>query len=160
MSRIFYASLTCIYFLIITSCQTSKYAIVDKPASVQSKSGIVGSIRELKGNRMPLQNKSKGQGRPLQTQVLIFEQLSASQLVGLIDQWCKQVNAIPVKTQWSDAVGNYQIRLDPGKYSILVAYDDGYFIPFFNQYNEIATVDIVKNQLLQLDINVNRKAIY
>lgn len=160
MSRIFYAIITCVYFLIITSCQTSKYTMVDKAASVQLKSGIIGSILELKGNMMPLQKKSKIQGKPLQTQVFVFKQLSASQLVGLNEQWCKQVNAIPVKTQWSDSVGNYQIRLDPAKYSILVAYDGGYFIPFFNQYNEIATVDIVNSQMLRLDIKVNRKAIY
>jgi hypothetical protein len=160
MSRIFYAIITCVYFLIITSCQTSKYAMVDNAASVQLKSGIAGSIRELTGNMMPLQTKSKRQGKPLQTQLLIFKQLSASQLVGLSEQWCKQVNAIPIKTQWSDSVGNYQILLEPAKYSILVAYDGGYFIPFFNQSNEISTIDIVKSQMLRLDIKVNRKAIY
>jgi len=78
MSRIFYAIITCVYFLIITSCQTSKYAMVDNAASVQLKSGIAGSIRELTGNMMPLQTKSKRQGKPLQTQLLIFKQLSAS----------------------------------------------------------------------------------
>ncbi len=160
MSRIFYSILTCVYILIISACHPSKNAMLDKGPSIQLGSGIAGNIKELIGNQMPLETKSKGKGRPLQTQVLIFEQLSASQLVDLSEQWCKQVNAIPIKSQWSDSAGKYQIFLDPGKYSILIAYNGGYFIPFFNQFNEIAPVSIAKSQIVQLDIKVNRKAIY
>ncbi len=160
MNRVYYPLFIGTCILLLLACQSSWNSRINTNHPMQDSSGIQGKLIVLSGNQMPLQNKTKNSGKPLKTQVYIFNQLTESQLVEMSDQWCKQVNATPIKSQWSDSVGKYQIFLDPGKYSILVAYDGGYFIPFFNQYNEIASVDIVKGQFLQLDITVNRKAIY
>ncbi len=160
MTRIVSCIFTFAYCLMILACNPRNKASVNRSYSVQVESGVRGKLTELTGNQMPLKTIEKGKGKPLQTQVYIFNQLSVSQLVGLNEQWCKQVNTAPIRSQWSDSVGNYYINLNPGKYTILVAYNDGYFIPFFNQYNEIATISVVKSKIVQLDIKVNTKAVY
>lgn len=153
---LFAAVLMCLFI----ACHVTKKGVNFMQKSKPILSGIQGRVTEFKGNQMGIKAGNVKMGLALSTQVLIFKQLAVSQLVGLDGQWFQHLNSQPIKSQIADSAGNYQILLDPGVYSILVAYDGGYFIPFYNQYNQIATVHISKNQMIQLDIKVNTKAIY
>ena len=122
--------------------------------------GIRGRIFEKKGNQMPMKGQTSSNGLPLSTAVYIFEPTTIDQTAGLNGSICSNVLSRLVDSVISDSKGKYFIALKPGKYTMLVKYDKGYFVPFFSGFNELAIIEIKPKLVSELDIIVNEQASY
>jgi len=122
--------------------------------------GLYGRIESIEGNQMPQVGKAFSKAKPLQTRLYIFPPLENTDLLQVEGQWCQQVQQRPIQIVSTDSIGRYHITMVPGRYSILVAAYGGYFVPFFNQFNQPGVVDIQQVQKTELNILVNSKAIY
>ncbi|MFN5987744.1 MAG: hypothetical protein ACK42B_12770, partial [Chitinophagaceae bacterium] len=75
-------------------------------------------------------------------------------------QWCKSVQQKPYLMIQTDNKGYFKKALKAGQYIVLVEAYDGFFIPFFDQYNQPGKIIVRSKKYTPLDILVNSKAIY
>ncbi len=139
------------FFGCVSLRSQSKLAVIE---------GIRGQVFEKKGNTMPMKGQNASKGALLQTMVYVFKPTSLLEVEGLDGQICTKVNSVLVDSAKTDLDGKYIISLKPGKYSLMVKYGQGYFVPYFSGTNELSIVEIVPMKLSELDIIVNAKASY
>jgi phosphoenolpyruvate carboxylase len=53
-----------------------------------------------------------------------------------------------------DKAGKFKLRLAPGKYTIVLGYRDGIYIPFFSGNAGIAFVEVSKHQFQEIDLSI------
>lgn len=122
---------------------------------------IKGNIKVFTGNQMPSKEGVPKNGRVYSTTVYFFKKLQKEWLVNLDGQYCKNFTQVrPYKFIESNLQGDYSALLPEGTYFILVAYEDGFFIPFFDSNNQIASIQVKAFQKIQLDVHINSKAVY
>jgi len=141
--------------LILFGCGTVNVQTVKKDIE-----GIRGHVSEQQGNVMPSKGKLSAKGSPIRTKIYVFEPTQLAQVQGLNGSICSKVNALLLDSTSSDSTGNYFIALKPGKYTLLVKYESGYFIPFFSGLNGLSMIQIQPKRVSDLDIIVNVKASY
>lgn len=122
--------------------------------------GLRGQVFEIKGNAMPMKGQKASKGALLQTVVYVFEPTTLLKVEGLNGQICTKVNSVLVDSARTDVEGKYIIGLKPGKYSLMVKYGQGFFVPYFSGTNELSIIEILPKKLSELDIIVNAKASY
>lgn len=144
----------CLASSLMVPAQSRRYA------KKLTTSSIEGQVVELLGNRMPSKDKRSFKGRPLTTKILIYQPLQIAQLANQNGAYCSQINGVLVKFVLSDSTGHYHIDLQPGKYSIAVEYDNGFFIPYFSGTDGVAYIQLEKGKPQILNITVNQKASY
>lgn len=125
-----------------------------------SKQGVEGSLREIKGNQMGIEKTSSQKGQPLVGAIYLYKNLTNTQLEGLEGQWCKSVQQKPYKIIQTNNKGQFKQALPAGKYFILASAYDGYFIPSFDQQNQPSSILVVSGKYTPVNILVNSKAIY
>ena len=135
-------------------------AVVKGHSSKKPIEGIRGHVFEQQGNAMPTKGKSSSKGTPFSTKIYVFEPTQLTQVDGLNGPICSKVRSVLIDSAISDSSGNYFIALNPGKYTLLVKYEWGYFVPFFSGLNELAIIQIQPKIVSDLDIIVNAKASY
>lgn len=128
--------------------------------NANSSSAIEGQVMEQLGNAMPMIGKSPSLGRPLVSKVYIYPPLNLDQLEHQNGSYCTKIRLAPLATALTDSAGHYRMPLQPGKYTVLVGYDQGYFIPYFSGINGVAHFVIEAQKNTNLDIIVNQKASY
>ena len=109
---------------------------------------------------MPLKGSSKQQGRPIATVVYIYETANVNQLIGQEGNYAKGIEARLIKQVRSNNAGQFKIRLAPGKYSILLGYQEGIYIPFFSGNTGVAFVEVLKHQYQEIDLSIIASSIY
>ncbi len=122
--------------------------------------GVEGFLSEVKGNQMGVEKTAGIKGRPMVGKIYVFKHLKQTDLVGLEGQWCKSVQQKPYLMIQTDNKGYFKKVLKAGQYIVLVEAYDGYFIPFFDQYNQPGKIIVSSKKYTPLDILVNSKAIY
>jgi|Laugresp1bdmlbsn_1035097.scaffolds.fasta_scaffold07557_2 hypothetical protein len=122
--------------------------------------GVRGQVFEKKGNAMPMKGQKATKGTLLQTVVYVFEPTTLLKVEGLNGQICTKVNSVLVDSVNTDMEGKYIIGLKPGKYTLMVKYGRGFFVPYLSGTNELSIIEILPKQLSELDIIVNAKASY
>lgn len=122
--------------------------------------GVRGQVFEKKGNKMPMKGQETTKGAILNTIVYVFEPTTLLKVEGLNGQTCTKINSALVDSARTDMDGKYIISLKPGKYSLLVKYGSGYFVPYFSGSNELSIIEILPKTFSELDIIVNAKASY
>lgn len=125
-----------------------------------SKQGVEGTVRELKGNQMGIEKSSREKGQPFVGKIYIYQSLRSTHLDGIEGQWCKSVQQKPFKIIQTNNKGAFKQALPPGKYFLLVAAYDGYYIPSFDQFNQPSSILVTSGQYIPINILVNSKAIY
>lgn len=158
MNLFFQMATRSLVFFLIFSCQQAK--ILHHNNNLNVKTVLSGQVKVQTGNQMPMVNSLVKKGKPFPTTVYVFAPLNNTDLLGQEGQWCKAIQSTILDSIKTDSEGNYQIALVPGRYSILVGAYDGFFIPFFDQYNAPGSIHLKANQPLKLNILVNSKAIY
>ncbi|MEN9319802.1 MAG: hypothetical protein RLZZ309_789 [Bacteroidota bacterium] len=93
--------------------------------------GISGYVFLENNTSMPLKGMAKQKGLPISTMVYVYEAADVDQLIGQEGHYAKGIKAKIVKQVRSDKAGKFKLRLAPGKYTIVLGYQDGIFIPFF-----------------------------
>ena len=116
--------------------------------------GIRGHVLLENNTSMPLKGSSKQQGRPIATVVYIYETANVNQLIGQEGNYAKGIEARLIKQVRSNNAGQFKIRLAPGKYSILLGYQEGIYIPFFSGNTGVAFVEVSRHQFQEIDLRI------
>ena len=122
--------------------------------------GIKGHVFIENNTSMPLKGSSKQQGRPIATVVYIYETANVNQLIGQEGNYAKGIEARLIKQVRSNIAGQFKIRLAPGKYSIVLGYQEGIYIPFFSGNTGVAFVEVSKHHYQEIDLRIIASSIY
>ena len=122
--------------------------------------GIRGHVLMENNTSMPLKGSSKQQGRPIATVVYIYETANVNQLIGQEGNYAKGIKARLIKQVRSNNAGQFKIRLAPGKYSIVLGYQEGIYIPFFSGNTGVAFVEVSKHHYQEIDLRIIASSIY
>jgi hypothetical protein len=125
------------------------------------KSNLTGHIYEQKFNSMPMTDRPTATGSPLLTTIYIYEPTLINQIEGgmMSGPIASKINSILVDSVHSDKIGAYSMNLKPGKYSVFVKYEKGYYVPFYAGKDWAAIFEIKQNEITALDIVVKANSI-
>lgn len=133
---------------------------VNKQSKAQVPQGIQGQVFEQKGNQMPQKGKPFSKGVGYATQIYVFEPTgmqSAGQISGNI---FRQPSTQLIGSFTTDSLGHFKVNLAPGRYSIFVGYQNGYYAASFNQLNELGIVEVLPGTFASVEVIINAKASY
>jgi hypothetical protein len=116
--------------------------------------GIKGHVLLEKNASMPLKGMTQQKGRPISTLVYIYEAANVNQLVDQAGNYAKGLNAKIVKQVRSDKAGKFKLKLAPGKYTIVLGYEGGIYIPYFSGNLGVAFVEVLKHQWQEIDLSI------
>ena len=116
--------------------------------------GIKGHVLLVNNTSMPFKGMGEQKGLPMSTLVYIYEAANTNQLIGQTGNYAKGLNAKIIKQVRSDNAGKFKLRLAPGKYSIVLAYQDGIYIPYFSGNTGVAFVEVLKHQFQEIDLTI------
>ncbi len=129
-----------------------------QPIKLPPTQGLMGQVFEQKGNAMPQKGKPISKGKGYETRIYVFEPTTMTSVTALAGGLYTKPATQLLGTFPTDSTGHFSISLAPGKYSILVGYEGAYFVPFFNQYNELAVVQVLPSLFQSMDVIINVKA--
>jgi len=128
------------------------------------RQGIVGEVRWVEGNLMPTIGDTslyeRARGIPLVRDIYIFRAVKREDVVSGGGSFYKLVNGNLVGRLKTKKDGKFQADLPPGKYSIFVMEEEGYFANIFDGENYINPVTVQANRFTEIKILVNYKAYY
>jgi hypothetical protein len=122
--------------------------------------GISGHVMLENNTAMPLKGSAKQKGRPIAAMVYIYEVANVHQLIGQEGNYAKGINAKMIKQVRSDNAGKFKLRLAPGKYSIVLGYQEGIYIPYFSGNTGVAFVEVLRHQFQEIDLSIIASSIY
>lgn len=122
--------------------------------------GIQGHVWLEKNVTMPLKGKPSQKGSPISTMVYVYEAANVNQLIGQEGNWAKGIQATLVKQVRSDRTGKFKLRLAPGKYTIVLGYQEGIVIPFFSGNTGVAFVEVLKHQYQEIDLTISASSVF
>ena len=137
------------------SCQDLKLL-----AKIQKDAVLEGVVTEQRGNAMPIKGKSSSNGLAINTKIYIYKALNLAQLENQNGNICAKINGDLIQTATADLLGHYQFQLPAGSYSIVVAYEKGFFIPYFSGNDGVAILSLESQKTTILNIKLNQKASY
>jgi len=114
--------------------------------------GISGYVLLEINTVMPLKGNAKQKGRPIATMVYIYEAANTNQLLGQEGNYAKGIEARLIKQVRSNNAGKFKLRLAPGKYSIVLGYQEGIYIPYFSGNTGVAFIEVSKHQFQEIDL--------
>ena len=141
--------------LLLLGCFT-----INKQTKGIVEQGIQGQVFEQKGNFMPQKGKSFSKGVGFATQLYVFEPThiqSASQISGSL---FNLPTTKLIGTFATDSIGRFKCQLNPGRYSIFIGYQNGYYATSFNQLNELGIVQVLAGTFAPLEVIISAKASY
>jgi hypothetical protein len=113
-----------------------------------------------KNSTMPLKGMSKQKGSPISTNVSIYEAANVNQLVGQEGNYAKGIEAKLIQQVRSDKTGKFKFKLAPGKYTMVVGYQEGIYIPYFSGNTGVALIEVLKHQFQEIDLKIIASSIY
>ena len=116
--------------------------------------GIKGHVLLEKNAAMPLKGKTKQKGLPISTMVYVYEAANLNQLIAQEGNYAKGIQAKMIQQVRSDSAGKFKLRLAPGKYTIVLAYKEGIYIPFFSGNSRLAFVEVSKHRWQEIDLTI------
>ena len=122
--------------------------------------GIKGHVLLDNNTSMPLKGSAKQKGRPIATMVYIYEAANMNQLIGQEGNYAKGIKARLIKQVRSNNAGKFKLRLAPGKYSIVLGYQEGIYIPYFSGNTGLAFIEVMKHQYQEIDLSIIASSIY
>jgi len=115
---------------------------------------LSGQVFEHKYNTMPQPGAISKKGSPLATRIYIYAPTKLKQLDNLNGAFCSKINSTLIASFVSDSLGYYRHKLNIGKYSVFVKYENGYYIPYFSGADWAALFEVKENEKTDLTINV------
>lgn len=114
--------------------------------------GIRGHVMLEKNATMPFKGSAKQKGSPISTMVYIYEAANVNQLMEQEGNYAKGIQARLIKRVRSNNAGKFKLRLAPGKYSIVLGYQEGIYIPYFSGNTGVALIEVFKHQFQEIDL--------
>lgn len=122
--------------------------------------GIQGQVFEQKGNSMPQKDKPMSKGIGFATHLYVFEPTSIQSTSQMSGSLFNQPSTKLIGTFATDSVGRFKCNLNPGRYSIFVGYQNGYYATGFNQLNELGIVQVLEGTFAPMEVIISAKASY
>ncbi len=122
--------------------------------------GIKGQVLLEKVAYMPLKGGSNKSGNPISTMIFVYESAVVDQLIDQQGNFAKGLNAKLVKQVRSARDGKFKLNLRPGKYTIVLGYNEGLYIPFFSGMNGVAHIKVIKAQFQEIDLSISPSSIF
>jgi hypothetical protein len=116
--------------------------------------GIRGHVFLENNTAMPSKGSAKQRGHPIATMVYIYEAANVNQLIGQEGNYAKGIKARLIKEVRSNNAGKFKLKLAPGKYSIVLSYQEGSYIPYFSGNNGLAFIEVLKHQYQEIDLSI------
>ena len=117
--------------------------------------GIKGLVLIEKEANMPLKGRTNQIGMPFSTTIFVYESATLNQLMNQQGNFAKGLNAKLVKQIRSGVDGKFKLQLRPGKYTLVLGYQDGLYIPFFSGLNGVAHIEVFKHQFQEFDLTIS-----
>ena len=97
----------------------------------------------------------------MKRQVLIYEATTRSQVVPAgVSSLYSKINTRLIKKIETNSEGAFKAELDPGKYSLFIQEEDGFFANVFDGQGIINPVTVEAGKFTDVVIKVNYKAVY
>lgn len=127
-------------------------------SKLQNGAGITGYVRVFKGNQMPMHGQARSTGSGRQCEVYVFSAIPVSKASGTSPLFSK-INGRLITTVKTDSTGHYTVHVPPGKYSLFIKQDKGFFS---NEIDDgyLTPVDVHANQLAVKNINVTLQSTF
>jgi hypothetical protein len=116
--------------------------------------GIKGFVLLKKNASMPLKGLVKHKGLPISTVIYVYEEANLNQLIAQEGNYAKGIQAKLIKQVRSDKAGKFKLKLAPGKYTIVLGYQEGIYIPFFSGNTGLAFVEVSAHQWQEIDLTI------
>ena len=129
-------------------------------AKIQNHAVLEGMVTEQWGNAMPIKAKSSSNGQAISAKIYIYKALNLAQLENQNGNICAKINGDLIGTTTTDSLGHYYFHLPAGSYSLVVAYEKGFFIPYFSGNDGVAIFKVAPEKTTILNIMLNQKASY
>ena len=144
-----WVSIVALTFLVLFSaCKSNR---------VNGDQGISGQVTFVSGNQMPPADASTEKG--VERTIIIHEATKLSQVTGrppLFDH----ISTSLITTTKTNADGQFQQPLPPGKYSIFVKEGEQFYANQFNTDNFIQIIVVKPNTWETIEISINYSASY
>jgi hypothetical protein len=117
----------------------------------------MGQVYEQKYNSMPMVDKPSSKGSPLSTMIYIYEPTRMDQIEGGMpgSPIVSRMNSKFVDSVHSDKTGAFLMYLKPGKYSVFIKYEGGYYVPFYAGKDWAAIIEVKPNEITTMDFVVS-----
>ena len=127
----------------------------------KKKSGIEGTVVRISGNQMPSPDRPPSAPAGIRATVCVYELTNMSQVVreGQGASYTS-IKTKLVKTVESDSNGKFKVKLSPGKYSLFIKTDKGYYSNGFDGQNNINPVEVIKKKMSKVELRFDQGATY
>ncbi|MEO6916045.1 MAG: hypothetical protein ABI151_10665 [Chitinophagaceae bacterium] len=125
------------------------------------KSGIEGTVFKISGNQMPSPDRPPSAPKGIKATVLVYEITNISQVArkgqsaGYTSINTKLIQQIETKEN-----GTFRIKLPPGKYSLFIKTENGFYANSFDAQNNIQPVEVVKKKMSKVELRLDNAAVY
>lgn len=120
----------------------------------QQDFNLSGQVFEHKYNSMPQAGVGSKKGSPLATTIYIYAPTKINQLENLNGANCIQINNTLIASFVSDSLGYFKTKLNNGKYSVFVKYDNKYYVPYFSGAEWASIFEVKEKENTELTIQV------
>jgi hypothetical protein len=141
--------------------ELSDFNLLPLPAHDIIRQGISGKVRWYEGNLMPTVGDAPVQqrGKAVQRRLHVYELTHRNQATEE-SGFFSQLSTKQVATVTTDSLGQFQLSLPVGKYSILVEEEAGLFANRFDGEGHITPVRVEADEVTRLDIKIDYRAAY
>ena len=122
--------------------------------------GIKGRVFLENETNMPLKGKTKQAGSAFSTIVYVYAAANTNQLIGQQGNWAKGIQAKLIRQVQADQAGRFKLGLRPGKYTLVLGFKEGIYIPFFSGSIGVAFVEVPKHQYQEIDLTITASSIF
>ena len=135
--------------------------VIQKPGSNQ---GIIGEVRWVEGNLMPVIGDSSyfdwSKGAPVEREVYIYEATKIENEEPLQGVFYSTIHTKLIKQVKTEKDGTFKATLPTGKYSVFVMEKEGLFANVYDGESYINPVTVRPDGFTEIRILVNYKAYY
>ena len=143
------------FVLMLSACANSNMTANNK----QVRQGVTGQVLWLEGNLMPGPGRNTTQGEPVVREIYFYNPVKMKDLKGSGNLY-EEVPGEAVAVATSDTEGNFSVKLKPGQYSVFTKEPQGYFASSFNGEGVVNPVKVQENEITEMNIKINYKAVY
>ena len=135
--------------IVNTACHPQKVQM----AVMLPEQGIVGTVLQLIGNRMPAKTVRPSKPKAISATVYIYEKTNASQTTRLgSGATYTAIHTHQIASIVTDSLGKFRVLLPVGSYSLFIQKQNGYYANSFDANNNINVVVVEKDKLTEVTI--------
>ncbi len=110
---------------------------------------------------MPSPDRAPSVPKGIKATVLIHELTNLSQVTRVQQSAAyTAINSKLVQTVESKEDGTFKIKLPPGKYSLFIKTETGFYSNGFDAQNNIQPVEVVKKKMSKVELRLDNAAVY